>query len=67
MRSFRCRHKLQLNGGAVSVQRSRLVLSSLMLVSILTVLLSMVGFLPEDSTAQKLGWISAEGQAADDQ
>ena len=48
----------------MSVQRSRLVLSSLMLVSILTVLLSMVGFLPEDSTAQKLGWISAEGQAA---
>lgn len=47
----------------MSAKRSRLILSILMLVSLLTVLLSVVGFLPEDGTAQKLGWISAGGQA----
>jgi len=45
----------------VSAQRSRFILSILMLVSILTVFLSVAGFLPEDGTAKRLGW------TADDQ
>lgn len=44
----------------MSAQRSRLILSILMLVSILTVSLSMAGFLPEDGTARSLGWIASD-------
>lgn len=44
----------------MSRQRSRLILTILMLVSVLTVFLSLAGFLPEDGTAQRLGWIAGD-------
>ncbi len=54
----------------MSPQRSRMILSILMLVSVLTVFLSLAGFLPEDGTAQRLGWIAGDdsgiGQGSDD-